>query len=58
VLEDVLDDVDEVLEDVLDDVDEVLEDVDEVLEDVLPLPPGHVVPPASQPVPQLTAWQW
>ena len=22
------------------------------------LPPGHVVPPGSQPVPQLTVWQW
>jgi hypothetical protein len=21
-------------------------------------PPGHVVPPGSQPVPQLTVWQW
>ena len=27
---------------------------------LLPLldPPGHVVPPGSQPVPQLTVWQW
>jgi hypothetical protein len=22
------------------------------------VPPGHVVPPGSQPVPQLTVWQW
>jgi hypothetical protein len=21
-------------------------------------PPGHVSPPGSQPVPQLTVWQW
>jgi hypothetical protein len=28
------------------------------LELELPLPPGHVVPPGSQPVPQLTVWQW
>jgi hypothetical protein len=34
--------------------DEVLE-VDEVLEELLP--PGQVVPPGSQPVPQLTVWQ-
>jgi hypothetical protein len=26
--------------------------------ELLVLPPGHVVPPGSQPVPQLTVWQW
>jgi hypothetical protein len=25
---------------------------------LLPVPPGHVAPPGSQPAPQLTAWQW
>jgi hypothetical protein len=35
---------------------EVLELEELVLLD--PLPDGHVVPPGSQPVPQLTVWQW
>jgi hypothetical protein len=37
------------------DEDDVLE-VDDVLEELLPA--GQVVPPGSQPVPQLTVWQW
>ena len=40
-------------------LDDALLDVElptELLE--LLLPPGHVVPPGSQPVPQLTVWQW
>ncbi len=26
--------------------------------ELLPDPPGHEAPPGSQPVPQLTVWQW
>jgi hypothetical protein len=49
---------DEELDELLDEVEDelVLDVLDEV--DELPLPPGHVVPPGSQPVPQLTVWQW
>ena len=40
--------------------DPLLLELDPPLELLLPLPvpPGHVVPPGSQPVPQLTVWQW
>jgi hypothetical protein len=36
-------------------LDPLLLELDPLL---LPVPPGHVVPPGSQPVPQLTVWQW
>jgi hypothetical protein len=40
--------------------DELLDELDEALDELLDellLPPGQVVPPGSQPVPQLTVWQ-
>jgi hypothetical protein len=51
-------DDDEELDELVDEVDDelVLEVLDEV--DELPLPPGHVEPPGSHPVPQLTVVQW
>jgi hypothetical protein len=36
----------------------LLDEVDPPELELLELPPGHVVPPGSQPVPQLTVWQW
>jgi hypothetical protein len=33
----------------------LLEELEPLL---LPVPPGHVAPPGSHPVPQLTVWQW
>jgi hypothetical protein len=46
-----LDELEE-LEELLDELLELLDELDELL------PPGHVGPPGSQPVPQLTVWQW
>jgi hypothetical protein len=55
---------DELLEELdeleLDDEPPLLEDEEppELLDELEELPPGQVVPPGSQPVPQLTVWQW
>ena len=38
-------------------LDELDDELDELLDDELLVPPGQVVPPGSQPVPQLTVWQ-
>jgi hypothetical protein len=39
----------------LDELEEVVDEALEELEELLP--PGHVAPPGSHPVPQLTVWQ-
>jgi hypothetical protein len=50
--------LDELLDE-LEEPEELLDELelDELLDELEELPPGHVVPPGSQPTPQLTVWQ-